>query len=129
MPATSPRAPSVYFLPLELQRLLHIRDRHSRAEWKRLPFDAMPPHAGPLLVFDEFGEPVTWVDDWSGRTLHSGIELADLIADQLQYQRSADGERRAKLAKRIRRRWCALVDHAIGYTVAGSLDILEFADD
>lgn len=124
---TRRRPPALYDLPLELQRLVHIRDRRTRDEWKRLSLDALPPHVGPVLVFDVFGEPVTWVDDWSGKTLHSRIELDEIIADQFLFHRSADGDRRAKIAKRIRRRWCALVDHAIGYTVASSPDVFEFA--
>lgn len=114
-------------MPLELRLYIHIRDRRSRDEWKRLPLEALPPHAGPVLVFDVFGEPVTWVDDWSGRTLSSRLELDEIVADQWKLQRTAEPMQRAKLAKRIRRRWVALVDHAIGYSVPGELAVLEFA--
>lgn len=115
-------------LPAQWLELAHIIERRSREEWKQLPLEFLPPNCGRLLlVFDVFDEPVTWVDDWSGKTLHSQLELDEVRADHLQYRRAGDPQRRAKLAKRIRRRWCALVDHAIGYRVAGSLDVLEFA--
>lgn len=121
-------APSLYAIPLELEVYIHIRDRRSREEWKRLPLDALPPSGdGPLLVFDLFDEPVTWRDDWSGRTLQSNIELDEIVADQFKFRRTGEGLQRAKLAKRIRRRWVALVDHAIGYRVPGTPDVLEFA--
>jgi hypothetical protein len=107
---------------------VQILQRPSRADWRALPLEALPPHAGPVLVFDVFNErPATWRDDWSGRTLQSNIELDELVADQLQLRRSIDPMKRAKIAKRIRRRWVALVDHAIGFRVPGLNDVLEFA--
>lgn len=121
-------APAIYAIPVELRLLVAIVDRRrSREEWKRLPFEALPPHAGPVLVFDVFDAPATWVDDWSGRTLQSNLELDDIVADQLKLKRTVEPMQRAKLAKRIRRRWVALVDHAIGYRVPGTPDVLEFA--
>ena len=121
-------APSIYAIPVELQLLAAILTPRSRDEFKRLPLDALPPHAGPALVFDVFDQaPAIWRDDWSGRTLSSTIELDELVADQLKLKRTAEPMQRATLAKRIRRRWVALVDHAIGYRVPGTLDVLEFA--
>jgi len=115
-------------LPAHWLEIAHIIERRTREECKRLPLEFLTPNSGSFaLVFDVFDEPVTWVDDWSGKTLHSQLELEDVRADHLQYSRAGDPEKRAKLAKRIRRRWCALVDHAIGYRVAGSFDVLEFA--
>lgn len=121
------RGPSIYHLPLELLVAMHIRDRRSREQWKRLPLEALPPANGPVLVFDVFDEPAEWVDDWSGKTLSSNLELRELVGDQLQFRRAGNVEKRAKLAKRIRRRWCALVDHAIGYRVPGTFDVMEFS--
>lgn len=129
-PERSGRSPAsaIYAIPLELRLYIHLRDRRTRQEWKALPLEALPPHAGPVLVFDVFDEtPATWVDDWSGRTLQSNLELDELVADQIKLRRTADVPQRAKLAKRIRRRWVALVDHAIGYRVPGTRDVLEFA--
>jgi hypothetical protein len=120
-------APAIYALPLELQLYIHLRDRRTRAEWRSLSLEAMPPHVGPRLVFDVFDAPVLWVDDWSGRTLQSNLELDELVADQFKLRRTGEGLERAKIAKRIRRRWVALVDHAIGYRVPGTPDVLEFA--
>jgi hypothetical protein len=120
-------APAIYAIPLELQLLVAILTPRSRAEWRALPLEAMPPHAGPRLVFDVFDAPVRWVDDWSGRTLQSNLELDELVADQFKLRRTGEGLERAKIAKRIRRRWVALVDHAIGYRVPGTPDVLEFA--
>lgn len=120
-------APTFYSIPTELRLYMHLRDRRTRDEWKRLPLEALPPHAGPVLVFDVFDAPVTWVDDWSGRTLSSRLELDEIVADQWKLKRTAEPMQRAKLAKRIRRRWVALVDHAIGYSVPGTLAVLEFA--
>lgn len=128
MSATEPKiGPSLYALPPDLLLFVHLVDRRSREQWKRLPLDALPPATGPRLVFDLFDAPVTWLDDWHGRTLHSSIELDELIADRLQYVRTGDIDKRAKLAKRIRRRWVGLVDHAIGYGVPGSIDVMEFS--
>jgi hypothetical protein len=121
-------APSIYAIPLELQLLAAILTPRTREAWRALPLEALPPHAGPVLVFDVFDQaPATWIDDWSGRTLQSNLELDELVADQLKLARTAEPMERAKLAKRIRRRWVALVDHAIGYRVPGTLDVLEFA--
>lgn len=103
--------PDVLRLHRRLQRF------YSREEFKRLPLDWIATTCidAPLLVFDAFDESTAWVDPWSGRGLLSTIELSDIRLDAIAYRRAAEGEKRAQLAKRIRRRWCALVDRSIGY--------------
>lgn len=104
-------------LPLAWCRVSRLYAPRSRDEFKHIPLAwiVIPALDAPLLVFGEFGEPVSWLDSWSGRTLISSLELAEIRADSAQYMRSGEGEKRSKLAKRIRRRWCALVDRASGY--------------
>ena len=122
-----PVTTSVYSLPDGAIFFIHLIGRHTREQWKAMPLDDLPPTGtGPVLVFDVFDEPVTWRDDWSDETRHSTIELDGLMKDHLAYRRSGNPIDRAKMAKRIRRRWCALVDHAIGYRDPGSNDVFEF---
>ena len=72
-------------------------------------------------MFDEFGAAVQWTSrnpvTLEEEVRQSSIELDRLVVEHMRYNRTSDSLEREKLAKRIRRRWCELVDHAIGYAI------------
>src|SRR5262245_5852092 len=86
-------------------------DARTREEWRELSLQwvCIPWVRGPRLAFDA----PTWRDQFTLKEVSAETELQAIFEAGRKYKKSADGAARTKLAREIRRRWRALVDHAI----------------
>jgi len=120
---------------IEAQR---ISQHVSRSQFKAFPLEWLIVTSldAPVLLFEILpGDDPDRVRDARGlqERLHCAEEGRGLgLCDA--YRRTHDPVKRAVLAREIRRRWCELVDLAVGYTfpgfhLGGALMLMEFAPD